>query len=249
MKNIIFIPARTGSTRVKNKNLQKFGRETLLSNKIKTCLNANIGEVIVSTNSLKVLKYAESLGALCPFIRPKKYSTSKATTISTILHYLRFLILENNIIPDYLTLCPPTNPFLKPETLKNAYKVFKNEKFNSLVPITSPSDHPFKFIKLREKKITFDTFKVNKLKWTDLERTQDWPSTYIASSSFKICKTSYFLKYIKNKSPLFNKKTADISSSMHYKISRIEDFDINNAYDIELANFILKRKETQKLKF
>ena len=94
------------------------------------------------------------------------------------------------------------------------------------MPITSPSDNTFKIIKIKKQKIIFDLFKLNNLKWTDLERTQDWPSTYIASSSFKICKTSYFLKYIKNKSPLFNKKTADISSSMHYKISRIEDFDI-----------------------
>ena len=113
-----------------------------------------------------------------------------------------------------------------------------------MVPITSPNDHPFKFIKLKKQKIIFDTFKVNKLKWTDLERTQDWPKTYIASSSFKICKTSYFLKYIKYKSPLFNKKTADISSSMHYKITKIEDFDINNSYDIELANFILNNYDT-----
>ena len=122
MENIIFIPARTGSTRVKNKNLQKFGKETLLSNKIKTCLKANIGKVIVSTNSLKVSKYAESLGASCPFLRPKRYSTSRATTISAILQYLRFLISKNNIIPEYLTLCPPTNPFLKPETLRKPLK-------------------------------------------------------------------------------------------------------------------------------
>ena len=243
MENIIFIPARTGSTRVKNKNLQKFGKETLLSNKIKTCLKANIGKVIVSTNSQKVSKYAESLGASCPFLRPKRYSTSRATTISAILQYLRFLISKNNIIPEYLTLCPPTNPFLKPETLRKAFKVFKNNKFNSLVPITSPSDHPFKFIKIKKQKIIFDIFKVNNLKWTDLERTQDWPNTYIASSSFKICKVSYFLKYIKHTSPLFNKKTANVSSSMHYIIDRIEDFDINNSYDIELANFILKKKE------
>ena len=39
-KNIIFIPARTGSTRVPNKNIQKLGSETLLSRKIKICLKA-----------------------------------------------------------------------------------------------------------------------------------------------------------------------------------------------------------------
>ena len=45
-KNVIFIPARVGSTRVKNKNIQKIGNETLLSRKIKICLKAKIGDVI-----------------------------------------------------------------------------------------------------------------------------------------------------------------------------------------------------------
>ena len=54
INNIIFIPARTGSTRVPNKNIQKIGEETLLSRKIKNCLKAKIGEVIVSTNSAKL---------------------------------------------------------------------------------------------------------------------------------------------------------------------------------------------------
>ena len=81
-KNIIFIPARVGSTRVRNKNIQKIGNETLLSRKIKICLKAKIGDVIVSTNSPKIKKYAEKLGAKCPFLRPKIYSSSKASTIS-----------------------------------------------------------------------------------------------------------------------------------------------------------------------
>ena len=77
INNIIFIPARTGSTRVPNKNIQKIGEETLLSRKIKNCLKAKIGEVIVSTNSAKIKKYSEKLGAKCLFLRPKIYSTSK----------------------------------------------------------------------------------------------------------------------------------------------------------------------------
>ena len=90
-KNIIFIPARTGSTRIHNKNIQKLGSETLLSRKIKTCLKAQIGDVIVSTNSNKIKKYAEKFGAKCPYLRPSKYSTSRASMVSAILDYLIFL--------------------------------------------------------------------------------------------------------------------------------------------------------------
>ena len=40
-------------------------------------------------------------------------------------------------------------------------------------------------------------------------------------------------------SSTFNKKTADINSATYLKIDQLEDFDINNSYDIELANFFM----------
>ena len=92
----ILIPARSGSTRVKNKNLQKIGKMSLLEKKIKICKSLKIGKVVVSTNSKKIAKLANNFKAEIPFLRPKKYSTAKASTISTILHYLRFL--KKNLI-------------------------------------------------------------------------------------------------------------------------------------------------------
>ena len=241
-KNIIFIPARVGSTRVRNKNIQKIGNETLLSRKIKICLKAKIGDVIVSTNSPKIKKYAEKLGAKCPFLRPKIYSSSKASTISAILHYLRDLKNKKEEIPELITICPVTNPFLKKESIVKAYKKFKNNKFISLASVANPIDHPFLFVSLK-KKVEFNIFKVNGLQWSDLERTQDWPESFIASSALRITRSSYFLKYLNKKSPTFNKKTCDINSTTFQKIESIETFDINNKFDLTLAKFFLKIKK------
>ena len=93
---IILIPARSGSTRVKNKNLKKLGNSPLLGHKIKSCINSKIGKVVVSTNSVKVASYAKKLGAEVPFLRPKKYSTSKASTMSCVLHLIRYLINQDS---------------------------------------------------------------------------------------------------------------------------------------------------------
>ena len=163
-KNIIFIPARTGSTRLRNKNIQKIGNETLLSRKIKICLKANIGDVIISTNSIKIKNYVEKLGAKCLFLRPKIYSTSTASTISAILHYLRYLKNNKKNIPESITICPATNPFLKSENIIQAYKKFKQKKFISLNAVTNPEDHPFQFVSLKNK-ISFNIFRVKGLKW------------------------------------------------------------------------------------
>ena len=91
----IFIPARSGSSRVKNKNLRKVGKYSLLENKIKICKSLKIGKIIVSTDSRKIALIAKRSGAEIPFLRPKKYSTSKASTISAVMHYLRFLMLHH----------------------------------------------------------------------------------------------------------------------------------------------------------
>ena len=205
-KNIIFIPARTGSIRLPNKNIQKIGNETLLSRKIKICLKANIGDVIISTNSIKIKNYVEKLGAKCLFLRPKIYSTSTASTISAILHYLRYLKNNKKNIPESITICPATNPFLKRENIVQAYKKFKQKNFISLNAVTNPEDHPFQFVSLKDK-INFNIFRVKGLKWSDLERTQDWPESFISSSALRITNSSYFLKYLNQKSPRFNKKT------------------------------------------
>ncbi len=241
-KNIIFIPARTGSTRIPNKNIQKLGSETLLSRKIKTCLKAQIGDVIVSTNSNKIKKYVEKFGAKCPYLRPSKYSTSRASMVSAILDYLRFLKKNKLEIPYSITICPVTNPFLKTVSIKSAYKKFLKSKFTSLNAVTNPEDHPFLFINIKDK-IKFDVVKVNGLKWTDVERTQDWPESFISTSALRITKTSYFLKFLNNKSIKFNKKTCDPKSSTFYKIKKIESFDINDSFDIKLARFLLNLKK------
>jgi len=242
MKNIIFIPARSGSTRVPNKNLQLIGGRSLIFNKIKTCLKANVGDVIVSTDSPKIKKMAKKFGAKVPFLRPKKYASSKASTISAVLHFLRFLKKNKKKIPKFIAICPITNPFLEKKTIRDAFKKIIKNKANSLMAVTKPTDHPFVFVKLK-KKIIFNLYKVNKLKWTDKERTQDWPTAYIASPSIRIAKSEYFLKYINNIYPLLNKKTCDLKSTTYIKIKKIESFDINNKSDLELARFLNKKNK------
>ncbi|WP_440935846.1 cytidylyltransferase domain-containing protein [Candidatus Pelagibacter sp.] len=238
----IFIPARSGSMRIKNKNLQKLGKISLLDRKIKICKSLKIGNVVVSTNSKKIAKLSIKNGAEIPFLRPEKYSTSKASTVSTILHYLRFLKKNNKIIPTYLAILPLTNPFLKKKTIISAYKkIVKNKKINSIIGFTEANDHPFTFIKVK-KKILFNIFKHEGSIYSDYERTQDWPKAYISSAALKITKTSYFLKYLKEHSPLFGIKTFDLKKTMGIKITKKESFDINNKKDLLYANQILNKK-------
>ena len=98
MKNknlLIIIPARAGSKRVKNKNMRLLHGKPLLFYKIKSCLKVKKATVLVSTESKKIAKFSKKCGAFVPFLRSKKYSTSKASTSSVVLETIRKLIMLN----------------------------------------------------------------------------------------------------------------------------------------------------------
>lgn len=239
----ILIPARSGSTRVKNKNLQKIGKMSLLEKKIKICKSLKIGKVVVSTNSKKIAKLSINLGAEIPFLRPEKYSTAKASTVATILHYLRFLKNKNKKIPTYLAILPVTNPFLEYKTILSAYKkICRNKNMNSIIAYTDANDHPFTFVKIK-KKLLFNIFKYEGSVYSDHERTQDWPKAYIGSAALKITKSSFFLKYLNEKSPLFGIKTFDLKKTIGLKITKKESFDINDKNDLLYADKFLNKND------
>jgi len=239
----IIIPARSGSTRVKDKNLQKIGGVSLLEKKIKICKSLKIGNVVVSTNSKKMAKLSSNAGAEIPFLRPKKYSSAKASTASTVLHYLRFLKKNNKEIPDYIAILPVTNPFLEKKSIIQAYKkIIKNKNVNSIIAYAEANDHPFTFVNLK-KKVLFNIFKYKGSIYSDFERTQDWPKAYIGSAALKITKSSYFLRYLDEQSPLFNIKTFDLKKTIGVKISKKESFDINDKADLLYADQFLNKKK------
>ena len=234
-----FIPARSGSSRIKNKNLKKINGKTLLEISIKKCLKTKLGDVVVSTDSKSYANYCKKKGAKIYYLREKNYSTSKSSTISSILYHIRYLKEKNISLPEYLAIIPVTNPFLKGTSIIKAFKkISNNKKFNSIVSYTKSTEHPFLYVDVNNDKIKFDLFKFRNFYYSDLERTQDWPYAIIATPSLKITKTKYFLKYLKNKDPNFNLKTFDLNSCTGLEITNKESFDINTIKDLKLSKII-----------
>ena len=235
---LIIIPARSGSTRVKNKNLRKIGKFPLLFYKIRSCLKANVGRVIVSTNSREIAKYSIKLGAEILFLRPKFYSKSNSSTMSAVLHALRHVRDHEKQLPKYVGVFPPTNPFLDKNSIIKSYKkLLNNNKYTSVVSYYESEEHPFNYIGIN-KKIFFNLFRYKGYTYLDFERTQDRPKAYVFSPALKISKISYFMNFIENKNAKFDKKTFDIKNSTGFLINKKEAFDINTLNDFKFANII-----------
>ena len=133
MKILAYIPARSGSQGIKNKNM------TILKKKPLIYYTLNIAKKItkdvypfVSTDSKKIQKYCEEIGLKTNYIRPKKLSTNNSTMFSGICHALHWLHKNKKKTFDAVLLLQPTSPLRDRKELKLAISQFKKKKYKIL---------------------------------------------------------------------------------------------------------------------
>ncbi len=239
MKNIvILIPAKEKSVRFKNKNLSKIKGVSLLEAKIKMCKQANIGKIVVSTNSKKIQNLSIKYKVDEVRLRPNKYASSKSTLISVVLDYLRYEVKNKRPLKKYIAILPITNPFLRKITLvKSLKKLVHNPNVNSITAVTESNLHPFLFVDIG-KKIKFNKFNIRQNKFKNFNRSQDLPKAYVESAALRITKTDFFLKFLNNKNPNFSIKPIDKKNCLPIKINFKESHDINTKLDYDIATIL-----------
>ena len=88
-KILAFIPARSGSKGIPNKNIKLFNGKPLVEWTINSALKSKqVDKVVVSSDSKKILSISKKLGAEI-VLRPKDISGDYATTESAIKHYIK----------------------------------------------------------------------------------------------------------------------------------------------------------------
>ena len=243
-RNLILIPARSGSTRVINKNIRDLGGKSLVTHTIESSLDSTSGRVVVSTNSEEISAIARLSGAEVPFLRPDELSTAEASSLSVIYHALDWFRDNEQWVPDLVMFRPPTNPFLPANTMRKMVEMInKNPDVNSIVTITEASTHPFKIIheqpdgRLKNGVITIEGKTIN-----DIERSQDWPEVWEGCPACRITRTSYFIQDRNGHSH----KTYDVDNFIGFKISNEEACDIDNPLDFLIAESIYQSYKEKK---
>ena len=116
---IALIPARSGSERVRDKNVRPLAGHPLLAYAVAAARDAGVFERIVcSTDSGKIAEVAQRYGAETPFLRPKELATSISPDVEWITHALAQL----NEHHDLFAIVRATNPFRGGETLRRGYE-------------------------------------------------------------------------------------------------------------------------------
>ena len=131
MTLIAVIPARSGSKRIKNKNLKHFKGKPLIQWTIEAALNSKyIDKVIVSTDSREIADVSKRLGATIPYLRPKNFALDNSPTIDLVLDFLE----KDNSITQFLLL-QPTSPLRTSDDINHVIELKRKKNANSVVSV------------------------------------------------------------------------------------------------------------------
>lgn len=154
MKKIVaLIPARSGSIRLKNKNIQQVKGIPLLALAVRqSLLCSSIQEVYISTDSILYAEIAANYGATIPFLRPVEISDELSTDYDVFYHFLNWYLDVHKELPELIVQVRPTAPVRDSETIDRAiHFMLDHPNFDSLRSVSIPHQSPYKMWHMDEK--------------------------------------------------------------------------------------------------
>ena len=229
MKILGFIPARSGSTRLKNKNLKKFLGKPLLYHTVKFVKKLKLSHILVSSDSEKIKNIELKLNIKNNYLRPKKLSNKNSQLTDAIFDALNWLMTNKKKKFDAVMVFQPTTPYRDLIETKKIIRLFKKKKLDSLATVSKVDEHP-QFIYRVNKGKNWDFIlkkRVDSLNKQDLVENFFYENGHIYLCSVKFLKKNKkFL--IKNKTFLFKQK--------------IRTLDIDYLQDFKVCEFRVKNK-------
>ncbi|QQG46224.1 MAG: acylneuraminate cytidylyltransferase family protein [Candidatus Niyogibacteria bacterium] len=188
-KILAIIPARSGSKRIRNKNIRSFLGKPLIAH---TILQAKkipwIDRVVVDTDSLKIAAISKKYGAEAPYLRPKPLAGDKAQVVDAIIHLLKRLKNDERYEPTHIIILQTTSPLRGNEDIYACWDLMK--RTNATTVLTVAPTHPRLYWMDENKNIVL----ANK---TAVKSTnfQAWRQAYLLNGCFVyIVKTPALLK-------------------------------------------------------
>ena len=223
MKNLVFIPARSGSKGIKNKNLSIVNNKSLIDYTLEFAYKIkkkyNNFDILLSTDSKKILRKTEKYNYKYKYIRPKSLSGDKSLVINAILHGISWY--EKNIedIENVLML-QPTNPYRIFKDFDNLYNKFLKNSYSTYVSVIKMKEHPSECIYYSKNKWNYI---INPKKKSYGRQSYD-PNYFFIDGSYYLSKKKFLQK---NKSFLVKKNTKFFQLSHNYPFDIDEKNDLN----------------------
>ena len=159
MNFLCIIPARSGSKGIKDKNIKKIKKLTLIEHAYVFAKKfKEFDEIIVSTDSKKYLKFLKKYDyKFTNFLRPKSLSRKNSTDLDVLSYELKRY--ENYFKKkfDYVAFFQPTSPIRKKSDIIKCIKIIKKKKPEALWTISKIDTkfNPMKQLIIRKNQLKY----------------------------------------------------------------------------------------------
>lgn len=234
-KYLIIIPARSGSSQIKNKNLQNINGTPLIDFSIKFGLEIKLKkedrDICVTSNSSIILNNCKKFKGLILIKRPNNISLKFSRDLEYVNHCLDYFKSEGTLFKNVMIL-RPTNPVRTHKMVNKAMKLFENKQGDSLKTIFPTKKTPYKSWKLKKNNLISSVAKCKILDFHNAPR-QILPKTYDQTATLDILRVNY-----KSKIRSYSGKKI-----LGLIISKKEAMDIDTKEDLlDFKNFLKTKK-------
>ena len=188
-KNIIVgaIPARSGSKRIKNKNLQNLKGLPLIDHTINFANSLPINKCYLTTDSLEIAERAQGK-VKAPFLRPKNISDDASSDIDWLAHLISYLSETEKYIPTFVLILRPTSPIRSLRHVLDAFELAINSKLSVRSACKIPTKMSLPWV-ICPRGQNFQNVEQDGF----LVRSQDIPSYYYPTGLYDIVHVETFL--------------------------------------------------------
>ena len=228
---ICIIPVRSGSVRIKNKNILKINKNPLISYSINFAKKLKfVDEILVSSDSNYYLSIAKKFGVNNLNKRPKHLSKNNSKTIDVIKYELKRIYDQKKIKYDKVLLLQATTPFREIKKFNYANKILSKKTFDTVITVNKIQNyHPLR-MKVFKGKLIKNYINLKKENFISVNKLQ---KIFIRSGSMYFFKTENLKKY----NSIMGKKVKGIKISGKYTIN------IDEKDDLILAKHYMSKKK------
>jgi len=223
---LAIITARGGSKGIPDKNVRAVGGKPLIAWTIERAEASRwVDRIIASTDDDGIAAVACKHGAEVPFLRPAELAQDDSPTLPVLLHALAWLADEEDYRPDYVLLLQPTSPLRSTEDIDGAIELALEKGADGVVSVCEPLTHP-KLLR----GVCEDGRLVEPVdKAIERRARQELPPAYALNGAIYLSRTEILIR----------EKTFYTEKTYAYVMPQARSLDIDDAWQLELADLIL----------
>jgi CMP-N,N'-diacetyllegionaminic acid synthase len=224
------IPARGGSKSIPHKNIAPLCGQPLIAWTIQAARQSRLDRIVLSSDDPAIIDVAKNAGGVdVPFVRPAELAQDTTPGLDVVIHAVEWLLTHEHYRPEAVMLLQPTSPLRRAEHIDEAIELFVRREADSLVSV----------VRTPHNMIPESLMRVNQDGW--LERLL----AFDERANIRQAKPVYYARngaaiYLFRTELLLEKRTMYGERMVAYEMAREDSVDIDDAFDLQLCEWILQ---------